>query len=177
MKKYLFLLITLTFITLPYVAYAQTGGLPPYVPLEPLPLPPGVQTGQANFSTLLSSLFTITITVGGLIAVGMLVWYGITYMLSEAVNMKASARRHIEGVFWGLMLLLGSWLILNTINPQLLNLSIFAPLGGDTQTTGAQTTQQNAPTSGNSASYNDALNQCTSRDAGCTLNASGCRCQ
>ncbi len=127
-------------VTLPgAVSNTTVGNLPPYTPLEPLPLPAGIQSGQATFGAILDSFFSLSIAAGGMLAVGMLVWYGITYMLSEAVNMKASARRHLEGVFWGLLLLIGSWLILNTINPQLVNSFSVLNVGGSTPSTNTTT--------------------------------------
>lgn len=47
---------------------------------------------------------------------------GFKYMTGEAVGEKGEARETIQGVAFGLILLLGSCLILYTINPHILNL-------------------------------------------------------
>jgi len=48
---------------------------------------------------------------------------GFKYMTTEAIGAKGDARETIQGAVFGLILLLGSWLILNTVNPQILDLS------------------------------------------------------
>ena len=89
-----------------------------YIPLEPLPNVP--QDGSANFCMLLNGLFRLLILLGGLVAVGSFVYAGITYMTSEIAGTKNNAKHSLQTSLWGLLLLVSSWLILNTINPQLL---------------------------------------------------------
>jgi hypothetical protein len=90
----------------------------PYTPLEPIP---GQATGSnATFCSLLNTLFTVLIYLGGMLAVLFLVLGGITYMVSEVVDKRSMARDRIKGALLGLLLLLMSWIILNTVNPQLI---------------------------------------------------------
>ena len=97
---------------------SQGSGNLTYVPLEPLP---GVdQTGQANFADLIKGFFRLLVNVGAFVAVTVLVIGGITYMISEAAVTKLVAREKIKAAFWGLAILAGAWLILNTVNPELL---------------------------------------------------------
>ncbi|HVY73085.1 MAG TPA: pilin [Candidatus Paceibacterota bacterium] len=93
-----------------------------YIPLEPL----SSDANQAprNFCDLLSLIFRAFIYVGGMIAVLYLVLGGISYMISEVVDKRSKARERIKAAAWGLIILLASWLILNTINPQLINACI-----------------------------------------------------
>ena len=91
-----------------------------YVPLEPLPRLEGAQSGTGNFRDLLQGFFKLLVNVGAFVAVTMLVIGGITYMISEATVTKFVAKEKIKAAFWGLAILAGAWLILNTINPQLL---------------------------------------------------------
>ena len=59
-------------------------------------------------------------------AVGTLVWGGIIYMTSEVMDKRDLARKRIQAAVWGLVLLLGAYIILNTINPRgLLRTSTF----------------------------------------------------
>lgn len=117
MKK----LAVAVFIVLPVFALAQ--GQITYTPLEPLP---GVdQSGTVDFAAFLRGFFTLLLSVGGVIAVGALVLGGITYMTSEVVGKKDEARKRIQKAVWGLLLLIASYLILNTINPQLLQFNFF----------------------------------------------------
>lgn len=92
-----------------------------YVPLEPIGFDlSGIQnTNQNAFGEWLSFLLKIAISVGGLVAVVMLVFGGVVYMVSEVVDKKHEALERIQASFLGLFILIASWLILNTINPQL----------------------------------------------------------
>ena len=134
MKK-TFLLIIL-FVSLAGVASAATTGQLTYTPLEPLP---GTVNGWGEtqqLPALLSALFKLLITLGSLFAVVMLVVAGIGYMVSEAAVDIEKAKQRAQAALWGLLLLAGSWLILYTINPELLNFKLLvgnttsAPPGG-----------------------------------------------
>src|SRR3989338_10027586 len=133
MKK-TFLLIIL-FVSLACIASAATGQLT-YTPLEPLP---GTVNGWGEtqqLPALLSAFFKLLITLGSLFAVVMLVVAGIGYMVSEAAVDIEKAKQRAQAALWGLLLLAGSWLILYTINPELLNFKLLvgnttsAPPGG-----------------------------------------------
>ena len=89
-----------------------------YVPLEPLPGVP--QGGDANFADLITGFFKLLVNLGAFIAVTMLVIGGITYMISASTVTKYVAKEKVKAAFWGMAILAGAWLILNTINPQLL---------------------------------------------------------
>jgi hypothetical protein len=49
---------------------------------------------------------------------------GVQYMTSEAMGSKEAGKEKIKNALWGLRLAIISWLILSTINPDLLNISI-----------------------------------------------------
>jgi len=55
----------------------------------------------------------------GIIGLGALVYGGLTYMLSGTVTSKEVAKKQIWGAIAGLILALSAYLILNTINPDL----------------------------------------------------------
>mgnify|MGYP000353690338 CR=1 FL=1 len=121
MKKLIFIICSLT-LALSYsatAAYAQNGELPEYIPLEKFE---GVnQSGSAqSLQETLNFAFKILFSIGGLIAVLTLIIGGVAYMMSDVVSTKSLAKKRIEGALWGLGLLAISWLILYTINPDLL---------------------------------------------------------
>jgi hypothetical protein len=99
-----------------------------YTPLEPLP---GVDEsgGSQSLSSILNFAFRTLFTIGGLLAVFFLILGGIAYMTSEIANKKDEAKKRIRGALLGLGLLIVSYLILNTINPELLqfNIGVFTP--------------------------------------------------
>jgi len=99
-----------------------------YVPLEPLP---GIdQTGKLNFGTFLEQIFKILIALGALITVGAFIYAGIAYMSSETLGKINDAKARLRAAFFGLLLLLGAWVILYTINPQLVTFSAGISQGG-----------------------------------------------
>jgi len=63
----------------------------------------------------------------GLAALGALVYGGFMYMLSETITSKEEARSWIKGAISGLLLALAAYLILNTINPELVNWQLVLP--------------------------------------------------
>jgi hypothetical protein len=91
-----------------------------YTPLEPIP---GITTnaagGQLDFPGMLGNIYKIAIIIGALFSVLMLTISGIRYMLSDIVTDKERAKQRIKACIYGLVLIAASWLILNTINPQL----------------------------------------------------------
>lgn len=103
---------------------AGSGNLK-YVLLEPLSV---TQSAPEDFCGVLSLLFKLLIYFGGMLAVLYLVLGGIGFMVSEVANKRTVARQRIQGALWGLAILLSSWVILNTLNPKLINAcSLLAP--------------------------------------------------
>lgn len=96
-----------------------------YTPLEPIPGFTSGTGGQGlDFPSLLGNVYKIAITLGALFSVLMLTINGIRYMLSDVVTDKARAITRIKACLWGLLLIAVSWLILNTINPQLVKFTL-----------------------------------------------------
>jgi len=99
-----------------------------YTPLEPIP---GVTSGTnltsgAGFSNLVNALFKILISAGALLAVLMLTIGGIQYMTSSSIGNKKQGLDRAWAAIYGLLLIAATWLILNTINPKLLNFNFIA---------------------------------------------------
>ena len=104
-----------------------------YTPLEPLPFTYGAQSKLGNpsdFPTLVNGFFKLILAFGVVFAVLVLVFYGISYMTSEIGGKKAQAKRRIQAALFGLLLLLGAYIILNKINPGLVTISLSLPTVG-----------------------------------------------
>ena len=86
------------------------------------PLTPD-QTKPVDLGTYLATMFRIFIAVAGILATLMIIIAGFQYMMSEAGASKAEAKKKIWNAILGLLLALGSYAILNTINPNLVNVS------------------------------------------------------
>lgn len=78
-----------------------------------------------TLSTYLTGMFKVGIGVAGALAFLMIVWGGFTYLSTDAITGKEEGKERIERALGGLVLALASYIILNTINPQLVNLDIY----------------------------------------------------
>ena len=98
-----------------------------YKLLAPLPLLDATidtKASEANpcpFGKYLNILIKLFFGICGVLAVVMIVMGGIQYMTSDLVSSKEAGKESIRNAILGLLLGLGAWLILNTINPDLLN--------------------------------------------------------
>jgi len=110
-----------------------SGGSCTYVPLEPLPLLPDCygpnctalgKTGGGSFEGLIGNSFKLLIGAGAMIAVIMIVLGALTYMFSDIVGNKKKALERIRGAMWAIVLLVSSYLILFTINPELVTFNL-----------------------------------------------------
>lgn len=110
------------FLFLPLLAFAEV------IPLAPLPTNFGNDT--ETLGGYVNTIFQLAIAAGAALAVIQVVIGGLKYMTTEAVTGTKDARTIITGAIVGLLVLLGSWLILFVINPDLTNLKAlnFDPL-------------------------------------------------
>jgi cell wall-associated NlpC family hydrolase len=92
-----------------------------YSLLAPLP---GIDrvTENETVGGYLNTLIQIIIGVIGLLSVVMIIVGGIQYMSTDAIAGKDEGRQTIQGAVLGLLLALGSFVILNTIDPDLTRL-------------------------------------------------------
>lgn len=98
-----------------------------YDPLAPLPglgkfdtkLDP--KTNPCPFGNYLNIIIKVIIGFSAVLAMVMIVVGGIEYLTSELVSGKEAGRETITNAILGLLIALGAYLILNTINPKLLS--------------------------------------------------------
>lgn len=148
------------------------GGSCTYVPLEPLPgLPNRYGPGQGSIGTWIGEGFKLVIGAGAVIAVAMIVLGALTYMFSDVVKNKTNAITRIRNAMWGLVILLASYLILYTINPELVqfNLSLL-PSNNYNKSPGPTGAAANVPTP---AQFQAANNQCAAQGKSAQYDASG----
>lgn len=81
------------------------------------------QNPKVELGDYLSTLFKIFLAVAGILATVMIVFAGFQYMLTELPGGKKDALGKFQNAILGLLLALSSYLILNTINPDLVNTS------------------------------------------------------
>lgn len=91
--------------------------------LAPLPeLPESFNPTQAsNLGGYLNLMIKLFIGICAVLSVIMIVAGGIEYMTSELPGLKSAGKERIIQAILGLLLALGAWTLLYTINPDLLN--------------------------------------------------------
>lgn len=71
-------------------------------------------------SALVLYFYTFSIVIVGIVAFGVIIMTGVKFMTSGASpGMRKEAMDQLRAVILGIALLLGSWILLNTINPEL----------------------------------------------------------
>ena len=84
---------------------------------------------KGSLADFVSNIFTMAISAGAILAVIRLSWAGYLYMTTDSWGSKGHAKEVIGDVVLGLLLLLGIWLILWQINPDILKLNFLNNLG------------------------------------------------
>lgn len=77
-----------------------------------------------DLAQFFNAFFKTAIIVGAMLAVLRLGYAGFIYMTTDSFGALGDAKEIIKNAVIGLLLLLSIWLILNQINPNLLNLNI-----------------------------------------------------
>ena len=128
---FLIIILTLVFVVYTTPAFAQ----PPeeYQTISPLPGTEIVRGDEPG--VYFNNIFKIFVAVISILAVIKLMLCGFQYMTSEAISSKENAKKCIWAVIFGLFLILLSFLILQTINPELTKLHFDALKQGITPTT------------------------------------------
>ena len=104
-------------------AFAATYQFDPLTNVDSSPLLTRI-LGSGDFMSFVQNAFKAAIAFGAIAAVLRLAWAGFLYMTSSIANTKARAKEVIRDSLIGLFLLLGMVIILQQINPDLLDLTI-----------------------------------------------------
>ena len=90
--------------------------------------PKAPASGQGSFN-IVSNLYQLALGVSGLLAFGAIVYGAIVYTLAAGnPGGQNEGKEWIKQALLGLLLLLGAYIILNTINPALVKPSLILPL-------------------------------------------------
>lgn len=126
-------IIALLTIVSTNVAFAAVDS---YVELAPLPgactnvTVGGVTTCVVKVGTgnslgqYINTLYKLAVASASVLAVLMILVGGFKYVSSDAIGNKEEGKETIKAALGGMLLILASWVILNTINPQLVSLKI-----------------------------------------------------
>ncbi|MDQ5954394.1 MAG: hypothetical protein QG583_322 [Patescibacteria group bacterium] len=81
-----------------------------------------VKDGKCPFGRYMNLMISIFMGIAAVLAMLMIIIGGLEYMTNELASAKESGKHKITQAVLGLLLALAAYLILNTINPNLLNL-------------------------------------------------------
>lgn len=95
-----------------------------FVPLAEIPGVTDQSTAQ-DTSRFFSGAFRLGITIAGFLAVIMIAVGGLQYMSTDTIYGKSEGRERITYAILGLLLILFSWILLATINPDIVSLRLF----------------------------------------------------
>jgi hypothetical protein len=112
-------LLISAFYIVPTLLFAITPAK--YYALEGIP---GLPTGSGDLPKYLNSIYKILITVGAMIACIRIIIAGFKWSMSGIVTDKSEAKHEIKGSLFGLAILLIPFIVLTTINPELVSLNI-----------------------------------------------------
>lgn len=113
------------------VNYAQSAeSSDKYQLLAPIPCiagqgvtcPNGEIQTRLDFKEYVQYTFNLLIALAGVAAVFMIVYGGFKYITTASAGEKDAGRKTIEQAVYGLLLVLGSYLLLRTINPKLVEI-------------------------------------------------------
>ncbi len=91
----------------------------PALPTAPSPTP------EEGLPSYVHYIFNLALTIGGLVAFGVLIWGGVLYLTSAGnPEQIGNAKKKLLGAFLGLLILFAVYLILTTINPDLISLHL-----------------------------------------------------
>ena len=84
--------------------------------------PEALEGSSPSLITYIRSIYLFALGAVGIAALGALVIGGFIYMSSDLIDTKSEAKKWIWGAISGLLLALAAYLILYTINPDLIRL-------------------------------------------------------
>jgi hypothetical protein len=127
----------------PLVALADQAGFAPLATIPSGPLATLYTTpNNGDFSNFINSLFKFTLALGAIAAVLRIAFAGYLYMgQSDMWSHKGQAKTIIGDVTLGLLLLLGVYLILYQINPDIVKLNALKNITPVNQAPSASTQQ------------------------------------
>ncbi len=115
-----------------------------YSLLQPLPDAGGdgsiSEVDVSNFPTYVNNMFLLLVGLGGVLAVLYISYGGLVYMTTDAVTQKQEGIKIVKRALWGLIIIIGCFLILKTINPTILDLSALSRASSDAKVTGGSNT-------------------------------------
>ncbi len=129
-KIYLIILtlLVLSVIITPFVYAAEPIDFKPVtdIPLLDSWTPGETINASVGAENVFNQVFSLSIRIGAMLAVFMFIWGGLNMIMARdnATNITRGKEKMKNAIF-GLLMLLSIFIVLNTINPDLVNISLF----------------------------------------------------
>lgn len=122
-------LLIVTLFTL-YTGSVNAAEIKSFTPLTNIPLLESWQPGEefeGSTEGVFNQLFSLSIRIGAMLAVFMFIWGGLHFITArDNPTSITKGREKMKNAVFGLLMLLSTFVVLNTINPQLLDLKFLA---------------------------------------------------
>jgi len=112
-----FILLRIFIFFFPFLILAETK----YIPMEE-DIGIGESLSSDNLSSFIAELYNLGIAIAVVLAVLVIMYAGVEYLITENVGKKGKSLERVVGALIGLGLALTSYLILDIINPDILDL-------------------------------------------------------
>ncbi len=122
MKKIIFLYLIIMVMVFGSVLFvhAQTSTVPSSTPDLQLP---EFTHESSSIASMINKIYIYALSIAGVLAIVMIVYGGISYALDPGNAAKqGEAKEIMQSAIWGIVLLAGAYVILKTINPDLVQL-------------------------------------------------------
>jgi hypothetical protein len=91
-------------------------------------IPGGKEATGGGINLLVNQAFTFFLVAAIVLSIVMIIYGGFRYVTSlDSGSAKDAAKKRIRGAVWGLLIVFSAYLILNTINPRILNFNTEFP--------------------------------------------------
>lgn len=104
-----------------------------FQPMTEIPFLNSKLTGEAgDASAVFNALFKLAITIGAMLAVFMFIWGGLQMITArDSAGSVGAGKTKMTNAIMGLLMLISTFVVLNTINPQLTSLALFKGANGE----------------------------------------------
>ncbi len=118
--KFQKIILSTIIVVILFFGFTTAYAINDYTIIAPLP---GI-SGPTKLGDYLPAAFNLSIGIAAALAFIVITWGGITYATSDAISGKEQGKEWITNAIYGLLLVIGAWIILSTINPQILRLDL-----------------------------------------------------
>jgi len=120
-KKIIFITFLSVILTSVFLTISRGAGQPVQIDVNF----PGATQASSTPGGMINNFYNFALMAGGILAFGVIVYGGIRYTMAGGNPSSAEeGKKWIQQAFWGLLLLFGAYIVLNTINPNLTSLSL-----------------------------------------------------